>query len=148
MTRKLQPLDLSRDISTDRIEEQPAPAAVRWTVLLTWFMRVVAVLWLVKGLAAWATIVGAFPGAGFEGRVVGDQATLIYFAVIDLVAAVGLWMASTWGGVLWLLAVMSHVILAVFFPRFITTTPLMMGIILCLILFYLVVSWLSAREEQ
>ena len=41
-----------------------------------------------------------------DGR--GYQATIIYFAVIDLMAAVGLWMASTWGGVLWLLAVMSH----------------------------------------
>ena len=148
MNRKLQPLDLSRDILTDRIEERPAPATVRWTVLLTWFMRLAAILWIVKGLAAWATIVGALPGAGFEGRLLGDQATLIYFAVIDLVAAVGLWMASTWGGVLWLLAVMSHVILAVFFPRFVTSSPLMMCIILGMILFYLVMSWLSAREEQ
>jgi hypothetical protein len=148
MMRKLQPLDLSRDTPTDRIEERPAPAVVRWSVVLTWYMRVVAILWIVKGLVAWAAILGALPDAGFEGRSMGFQATLVYFAVIDLVAAVGLWMASTWGGVLWLLAVMSHVILAVFFPRIVASSPLMMGIILGMIVFYLVVSWLSAREEQ
>ena len=148
MKRKLQPLNLSRDAPADRIEERPAPAFVRWTVILTWFMRVIAILWIVKGLGAWATIVGALPDAGFEGRSLGYQATLIYFAVIDLVAAVGLWMASTWGGVLWLLAVMSHLILAAFFPRIVSASPLTMALLLGLIVFYLVVSWLSAREEQ
>src|SRR5688572_28919402 len=111
-------------------------------------MRVVAILWIVKGLVAWAAIVGALPDAAFEGRSMGFQATLIYFAVIDVVAAVGLWMASTWGGVLWLLAVMSHLILSVFFPRIVASNSLMMGISLMMIVVYLVVSWLSAREEQ
>ena len=148
MTRKLRPLDLSRDSGADRIEERPADAALRWTPILTWFMRVVAVLWIAKGLSAWATIVGAGTGAGFEGRPTGYQATMIYFAVIDLVAAVGLWMASTWGGVLWLLAVMSHLILAMFFPRIVSMEPIMMAFLGGLIVSYLVISWLSAREEQ
>jgi hypothetical protein len=148
MTRKLQPLDLSKDGRGDRIEERAATSVVRWNAILTWFMRAIAILWIVKGLGAWATIVGALPDAGFEGRSMGYQATLIYFAVIDLVAAVGLWMASTWGGVLWLLAVMSHLILAVFFPRIVSGGPLTMTLLLGLIVFYLIVSWLSAREEQ
>ena len=29
-------------------------------------------------------------------------------------------MVSTWGGVMWLLAVMSHLILAAFFPRIVS----------------------------
>jgi hypothetical protein len=41
---------------------------------------------------------------------------VIYFAVIDQVAAVGLWLTSVWGGVMWLLAIMSHLILGFFFP--------------------------------
>jgi len=148
MSRKLQPLDLSREAAADRIEERPAPAVVRWTVILIWFMRIVALVWIVKGLGAWATIVGALPGAAFEGRSMGFQATMIYFAVIDVVAAVGLWMASTWGGVLWLLAVMSQLILAMFFPRIVSAGPVTMGLLLTLVVFYLVVSWLSARDEQ
>ncbi|HEX2135101.1 MAG TPA: DUF6163 family protein [Microvirga sp.] len=148
MTRRLQPLDLSRDSDADRIEERPAAGALRWTPILTWFMRAVAVLWIVKGLSAWAAIVGAGTDAGFEGRSTGYQATMIYFAVIDPVAAVGLWMASTWGGVLWLLAVMSHLILAMFFPQIVSMAPAVMALVAGLMVTYLVISWLSAREEQ
>jgi Family of unknown function (DUF6163) len=148
MARKLQPLDLSRDTAPDRLEERSDPAAMRWSMILTWFMRIVAVLWILKGLSAWATIVGATPGVGFEGRSTGYQATLIYFAVIDLVAAVGLWMASSWGGVLWLLAVMSHLILAVFFPRIVLAGPTLIALFFGLIVSYLVMSWLAAREQE
>jgi hypothetical protein len=148
MARKLQPLDLSRDTAPDRLEERSDPTAMRWSMILTWFMRIVAVLWILKGLSAWATIVGATPGVGFEGRSTGYQATLIYFAVIDLVAAVGLWMASSWGGVLWLLAVMSHLILAVFFPRIVLAGPTLIAFFFGLIVAYLVMSWLAAREQE
>ena len=92
-----QPLDLSKQIVADRIEERPETAGLRWTLVLTVFMRLLALLWIVKGLTSWAAILGVWPTAGFEGRSMGIQATIIYFAVIDFVAAVGLWMASTWG---------------------------------------------------
>ncbi len=139
----------ARDYMADRIEERPAaPASRRWNFVLTWFMRLVAILWIMKGLSAWAVILGIWTPIGqFEARSTGYQATIIYFAVIDLVAAVGLWMASTWGGVLWLLAVMSHVILAVFFPRIVSAGLLTMIFFMGLIASYLVVSWMAAREE-
>jgi hypothetical protein len=75
----------------------------------------------------------------------GYQATVIYFALIDLVAAVGLWMASTWGGIMWLLAVMSHLILAAFFPGIVTGGLPVMVFFLTLIAVYLAISWLAAR---
>ena len=69
-------------------------------------MRLLALLWIVKGLSAWAAILGRrTPGRPtFEARSPAARRRSIYFAVIDLVAAVGLWLASTWGGVMWLLA--------------------------------------------
>ena len=139
----------ARDYMADRIEERPAaPASRRWNFVLTWFMRLVAILWIMKGLSAWAVILGVWAPTGlFEARATGYQATIIYFAVIDLIAAVGLWMASTWGGVLWLLAVMSHVILASFFPRIVTGSVTTMVFFFALIAAYLVVSWMAAREE-
>jgi uncharacterized membrane protein (DUF2068 family) len=72
---------------------------------------------------------------------------MIYFAVMDLVAAVGLWLTSTWGGVLWLLAVMSHLILAVFFPRFVANGALLIAVFILAIMTYLTLSWLAAVEE-
>jgi Family of unknown function (DUF6163) len=143
-----EPLDVSKPSVSDRIEERVDARALRWTLILTWFMRLLALLWILKGLSAWAVIIGVWTPTGFEGRSTGYQATIIYFAVIDLVAAVGLWMASTWGGVLWLLAVMSQIILAVFFPRIVSGGVATMSLFGVLIVIYLAVSWLSAREEQ
>ena len=142
--------DAAQDYLSDRIEERPAPTTVmRWGFLLTWFMRVVGILWIMKGLSAWAVIVGVWTPAGqFEARSTGYQATIIYFALIDLIAAVGLWMASTWGGIMWLLAIMSHLILAAFFPGIVAGGLMTMVFFLTLVAVYLAISWLAAQEEH
>jgi hypothetical protein len=142
------PSETARDYISDRIEERPAtPALMRWGFVLTWFMRVLAILWIMKGLSSWAVILGIWTPIGhFETRSMGYQATVIYFALIDLIAAVGLWMASTWGGIMWLLAVMSHLILAAFFPGIVSGGILTMLFFLTLIAVYLAVSWLAAQE--
>lgn len=138
----------ARAYPSDRIEERPAAQGImRWSFVLTWFMRVVAVLWIMKGLSAWAVILGIWTPIGqFEARSTGYQATIIYFALIDLIAAVGLWMASTWGGIMWLLAVMSHLILAAFFPGIVSGGVLTVAFFLTLMAVYLAVAWLAARE--
>ena len=41
----------------------------------------------------------------------------MFFAVIDLVAAVGLWLAAAWGAVIWLTAVASMLAVEIFFPQ-------------------------------
>lgn len=130
------------------VENQRHEDGLRWNTVLIWFMRALALAWLAKGLAAWAVILGLTTGlAPFEGSSTGYQAGLIYFAVIDLVAAIGLWLTSTWGGVLWLLAVMSHLILAVFFPRFVQNSALLIALFIFGIMLYLTISWLASVEE-
>jgi hypothetical protein len=142
-------LDLGRDSASDRIEERrPAPGRMRWGLLLTWFMRVLAILWIMKGLSAWAVILDVWsPSGHFAARTMGYQATIIYFALIDLIAAVGLWMVSTWGGIMWLLAVMSHLILAAFFPRIVAGGWITVAFFLTLVVLYLGISWLAAQEN-
>lgn len=147
-----------------RREPSPAPAStdaalrgspdprerrgVRWNGVLVWFMRFVALLWIAKGLSFWATILGAGnPVPVFEDRSLGFQASVTYFAIIDIVAAVGLWLATAWGGVLWLLAVMSHLILAVFFPGIVPVDVMLAGLYVALMLVYLTISWLAASSE-
>jgi hypothetical protein len=131
----------------DRLLAAAPTRHVRWNLVLVSFMRILALVWLAKGLLAWAAIMGFGIGLPFEARSPGYQATTIYFAVIDIVAAVGLWLASTWGGVLWLLAVMSHLILAVFFPRFVSNTALLIGLLILSTMMYLTISWLAAIDE-
>ena len=42
----------------------------------------------------------------------------MFFAVFDLVAAVGLWLAAPWGAVVWLTPSVSMAAVEVFFPQF------------------------------
>ena len=45
------------------------------------------------------------------------QAATVFFAVIDLVAAVGLWLAAPWGAVVWLTSVISMAAVEALFPQ-------------------------------
>ena len=146
--RFAQAAEPAEEAEEEGLEERPAARAVRWNFILVWFMRMMALMWIAKGLGYWAVILGADNAPiQFEARTTGFQATTIYFAIIDLVAAVGLWLTSTWGGVLWLLAVMSHLILAVFFPHIVTGGPILIGLFLSFIIAYLLISWLAASDE-
>jgi hypothetical protein len=134
--------------SDDVLRESALGQEVRWNTTLVWFMRVLALAWLLKGLLAWGVIIGVTGAViPFDDATTGFQAAIIYFAVIDLVAAIGLWLTSNWGGVLWFLAVMSHLILAVFFPRFVSNSALVVALFISCIMVYLVLSWLAAVEE-
>lgn len=122
----------------------------RWRLILVWFLRLLSIAWMAKGLLAWAVIFGFGNEAQppFEARLLSFQAIIVYFAVIDLVAAVGLWLTSTWGGVLWLLASVSHLLLGFFFPRLLPmTTPMIAGYV-GLMLTYFLATWLAENENS
>ncbi|HSP24199.1 MAG TPA: DUF6163 family protein [Saliniramus sp.] len=143
------PEDYRSDAALRDTQEPRSRRYLRWNLVLVWFMRLMALLWIAKGLSFWAVIIGAgtvIPA--FEDRAVGFQATVIYFSIVDLIAAVGLWLASTWGGVLWLLAVMSHLILALFFPGILPVNMVLAMVYVGLMGTYLLISWLASGEEQ
>ena len=125
----------------------PGLRSISWRRVLVWMFRLLAVAWMVKGLSAWATIIGLDTGPAFETRSLQFQSATVYFAVIHLVAAIGLWLTSTWGGVLWLMAVLSQLVLGYFFPRtlaFSTSFAIATGI---LVTAYFFISWAAAHEE-
>ena len=120
-----------------------------WTGRLVWFLRGVAALSLLKGLYHWAVVVGFGEHANsiFETSSTAWQAATIFFAVIDLVAAVGLWLAAAWGGVVWLTAAISMAAVELFFPQIfggrIIIAIAEMGIIAA----YVVLALMAARER-
>ena len=121
----------------------------RWTFWLVAFLRVLAVLSLLKGVYHWSIVLGIGDGAGstFEASATAWQAATIYFAVIDLVAAVGLWLAAAWGGVLWLTAAISMVAIEAFFPQvFGGRTWVMAGEVAAMVVYFLL-AFLAARER-
>jgi hypothetical protein len=83
-------------------------------------MRVVAGLELLKGVIHWCQLLGIGLGgeSGFEGQTALRQAVIIYFAVLDPVASVGLWMAAPWGAVIWLFAAASQITILFLLPSF------------------------------
>ncbi|MGA0597384.1 DUF6163 family protein [Enterovirga sp. CN4-39] len=139
------PADMAQE--DDRLLAAAPTRHVRWNRVLVWFMRAMALVWITKGLLAWGAVLGIGSGAPFELRAPGHQAATVYFAVMDLLAGVGLWLTSTWGGVLWLLAVMSHLILAMFFPRILSDSALTIALFILALMMYLTISWLAAVDE-
>ena len=135
--------------ANDRIERVVRKPQTRWDTVLVWFMRIVALLWVAKGVLSWAAILDALPGAPpFESEPLGRQAAIVYFAVMDFTAAVGLWLTSAWGGVVWLLAVTSAMTLAVLTPQLLAMPVLMLVVQASIVIVYFALSWLAAREAQ
>ena len=98
--------------------DEPEIHEARWTGRLVIFLRVMAVFSMAKGLYHWAIVSGvAGPPDGFEYQPTPWQTATVFFAVIDLVAAVGLWLAAAWGGVVWLTATISIAAIELFFPQ-------------------------------
>jgi hypothetical protein len=90
-----------------------------WTRRLVLYLRIMALVSLAKGIYHWSLVLGIGDGTGsaFEEAGVPWQAATVFFAVIDLVAAVGLWLAAAWGGVVWLTASISMAAIELFFPQ-------------------------------
>jgi hypothetical protein len=90
-----------------------------WTRRMVLFLRAMAGLSMLKGLYHWSRVcgIGVSPSDLFENHVIAWQTATVFFAVIDLVAAVGLWLAAAWGAVVWLAAVASMLAVEIFFPQ-------------------------------
>lgn len=119
----------------------------RWTNWFILFLRVMAGVSMLKGLYHWALVVGVASSMSFEIGTTAWQAATIYFAVIDLVAAVGLWLAAAWGGVVWLTATISMVAIELFFPQVFGGSILVVIAELVLLFSYFGLAIAAAREQ-
>ena len=98
--------DAARDSTRDAVRDNARDSAMSvaaisseraesddnvWTRRLVLFLRVMALLSILKGLYHWAQVTGFVGGEdeAFENQSMAWQASTIYFAVIELVAAVG-----------------------------------------------------------
>jgi Family of unknown function (DUF6163) len=101
------------------VREREGETIGRWTWRLVFFLRAMSVVSMLKGLYHWSQVlgIGVAPSEMFEARSIAWQSATVFFAVIDLVAAVGLWLAAAWGAVVWLTSVASMLAVELFFPR-------------------------------
>jgi hypothetical protein len=136
---------MSAMISTERAEGDENV----WTRRLVMFLRFMAVLSILKGLYHWAQVTGFTGGEeeAFENQPTAWQAATVYFAVIELVAAVGLWLATPWGAVVWLTTVVSMAVIELMFPGIYGGSLMVVGGEAVMLAAYLALAWMAARER-
>jgi hypothetical protein len=132
-------------MSADRIE----PDENAWTRRLVIFLRIMAVVSIAKGLYHWAQVTGFVGGEeeAFENQSWAWQTATVYFAVIELVAAVGLWLATPWGAVVWLTTVVSMAVIELMFPAIYGGSLMVVGFEAVMLAAYLALAWMAARER-
>src|ERR1700726_817996 len=144
--------DQSRDnamsvaaIASERIE----PDENAWTRRLVLFLRIMAVVSIAQGLYHWAQVTGFVGGEeeAFENQSMAWQTATIYFAVIELVAAVGLWLATPWGAVVWLTTGGSMAGIELMFPGIYGGSLTVVGVEAFMLAAYLALAWMAARER-
>jgi hypothetical protein len=120
-----------------------------WTEYLVLFLRVMAAVSLIKGLYHWVQVcgIGVPADQAFEAHTVAWQTATVFFAVLDLVAAVGLWLAAAWGAVVWLTSVVSMATVEVFFPKVYGGSLAIVLVEMALLVAYLFLAIASARER-
>ena len=128
---------------------KPSLRAAPWTRRLILFLRIMAGVSMAKGVYHWSLVLGIGDGAGstFEAAALPWQAATIFFAVIDLVAGVGLWLAAPWGAVVWLTSVISMAAVEILFPQIYGGHLWIVVLELILLGTYLVLALMAAREQ-
>jgi hypothetical protein len=148
----------TRDGAVELIDASPTPSTTParlfdwksgagWATVLVWYMRTLAWVWIFKGLFNWSIILGANPRLGeFAAMSLALQGTIVTFACIDFVAAIGLWLAAPWGGVIWLLCAGAEAATPLISPRSAEIGRTGVAINAGLIALYFALSWLAARR--
>jgi hypothetical protein len=87
--------------------------------LLTVYLRVLAVAFLAAGITHWIRllVLPASPTGSLTRLPLADRVETIAFAVLDPIAAVGLWLTAAWGIVVWLIKAVSRMVLSSGFAR-------------------------------
>jgi hypothetical protein len=144
--------DSSRDhaISIEAISSERSDSGDNvWTGRLVLFLRIMAVISVAKGLYHWAQVTGFVGGedAAFENQTLAWQSSTVYFSVIELVAAVGLWLATPWGAVVWLITVVSMTVIEMMFPAIYGGSLMIVAAEVLMLSIYLALAWMAARER-
>jgi hypothetical protein len=85
----------------------------RFEAALDNYAIALSVIMMILGLRQWAIILGVLsgPDGSFEAMSTAWKMATMHLAVVDLVAAVGLWMRVAWGKVIWIYAGLSEIAL-------------------------------------
>lgn len=133
-----------------------ASARAHWLSLSPWrrrlflFLRGVAAFLILEGILHWLLIVGVGGNtpSWFEQLPMTAQAAVVWGAIIDPIAGVGLWLRAGWAVVLWLIATLTQSVFAAWATDGMTPLLLLTLVELALVVAYAVLSIRAARESD
>ena len=159
MTRISQPITPGPELDDEAAIKRTSGNGLRWTTILIWFLRISAVLCMVRGLTYWAELLGLFE-IDFTDRPLLQQGAIVFFAAIYCFAAVGLWLAAAWGAAVWILALIGETLFVFLEPgmkfqpaevalgldRLRSPGHLLLGV--GMVAVYVLLAWLASREQK
>ena len=120
----------------------------RYGMLLVIFMRLVALLWIVEGLAQWTGVLTDDTGNIFAAAPMQRVSTIFLFCILDLIAAVGLWLVAPWGGVVWIVTIGGQIVSLLLMPGFWSYPYVFIASDIVLVALYLGLTWCAVRESE
>ncbi|KPL54941.1 DUF6163 family protein [Prosthecomicrobium hirschii] len=126
------------------------PPRLNWRRARLFFMRALALSILGYGILSWAYVIGAtdLGSTPFMDQRVPVKNAIAVFAAIDLVASVGLWMATAWGVVLWCVNTAIRVTLHTAYSDLHGGNTVLTAIEVGAVVVYVVLAFLAWREER
>jgi hypothetical protein len=113
------------------------------------YMRMAALLLLLAGLARACQVLGIFTpdGLTFTDLTPAKRSGAITLLLVDLFAAVGLWVGAAWGPVMWAVALAVEVSMYTLFANLFGSYPLRVLVHSCLFIGFLVLSFMEWRRN-
>lgn len=112
------------------------PSAVEAAFAL--FLRVVAAYCLLFGILYWIRLIGLYDGPlwRFDLMPVHWQIAAVILSVFFPFAAIGLWMLSSWGPVIWFICAATEFVMYACFPDLFGSRPLIVAAHIVVALIY------------
>ncbi|MFT0859018.1 DUF6163 family protein [Ancylobacter sp. G4_0304] len=137
----------------DPIDATLGPAGTAmppWQRRVLLYLRVLAGFLLVKTIYSWTLICGVWDGetSRFEMISMAAQSAVIWAAIMNPVAAVGLWLGASWGVVLWLVTATVQILINASAPEGVGRLFIVAGVETVLVAIYAFLTYKAARESE
>lgn len=112
------------------------PSAVE--TAFAWFLRIVAAYCLLFGMLYWVRLIGVYDGPmwRYDLMPVHWQIASVMLAVFFPFAAIGLWMLSSWGPVIWFICAVTEIVMYGALPELFGSRPLIVATNIAVALIY------------
>ncbi|WP_305985254.1 DUF6163 family protein [Roseibium sp. MMSF_3544] len=121
-----------------------------WSTILIWYLRGIAVILIGGGVIYWARIIGIVEWHGnfFWDMPIELQVATVFFAVLDLVAATGLWLTVSWGTVMWIFRCLCQIVMHTAFSDLYGRRPYEITFYLITVAIYAGLVYLMHKENR